>query len=55
MKNTITGPQKKLYMNPVTGSVDTYDGWWYTDIDGNEVNAVDLDEVIEVDENGEEL
>ena len=35
-------------MNEATGSVDTYDGWWYEDEDGNEVNAVDRDEVVEV-------
>ena len=45
----------RVYMNPVTGSVDTYDGWWYEDQDGNSVNAVDRGEVIEVtwDEDGQ--
>lgn len=38
----------KMYMNILTGSVDSYDGWWYPDEDGVEVNAVDLGEVIEV-------
>ena len=38
------------YMNLETGSVDTYDGWWYEDEDGVEVNAVDLGEVEEVQE-----
>ena len=38
------------YMNLATGSVDTYDGWWYEDEDGVEVNAVDLGEVEEVQE-----
>jgi len=37
-----------MYMNPDTGSVDTYDGWYYEDENGEIVNAVDLDEVIEV-------
>jgi hypothetical protein len=41
------------YMNEATGSVDTYDGWWYEDEDGNEVNAVDKGEVVEVEWNGE--
>lgn len=45
----------RVYMNPVTGSVDTYDGWWYEDKDGNQVNAVDKGEVVEVvwDEDGQ--
>ena len=38
----------RVYMNPATGSVDTYDGWWYEDQDGNRVNAVDKGDVIEV-------
>lgn len=37
-----------MYMNPVTGSVDTYDGWWYENEDGEKVNAVDLGEVVAV-------
>jgi len=37
-----------MYMNPDTGSVDTYDEWYYEDENGEIVNAVDLDEVIEV-------
>ena len=44
------------YMNPKTGSVDTYDGWDYVDEEtGETVNAVDRGEVIPVvnNENGE--
>lgn len=42
------------YMNVKTGSVDNYDGWFYVSDDGDEVNAVDLGEVVEVvkDKNG---
>ena len=36
------------YMNVETGSVDDYDGWWYVDEHGEEVNAVDRGEVVEV-------
>lgn len=39
---------EKTYMNIETGSVDTYDGWDYTTEDGEQVNAVDLGEVVEV-------
>lgn len=39
---------EKLYMNPATGSVDSYDGWWYENDSGEKVNAVDLGEVVEV-------
>jgi len=38
----------KMYMNVETGSVDDYDGWWYEDETGTEVNAVDRGEVVEV-------
>lgn len=46
---------KKHYMNISTGSVDTKDGWFYIDDSGNEVNAVDRGEVVEVtlDKNGD--
>jgi hypothetical protein len=44
--------EEKRYMNPETGSIDTYDGWFYKNEDGKEVNAVDLGEVVEVDKNG---
>lgn len=45
----------KFYMNTKTGSVDTYDGWFYVNEAGEEVNAVDLGEAIEVikDANGD--
>ena len=36
---------ERLFMNPKTGSVDTYDGWEYIDENGDTVNAVDLGEV----------
>lgn len=36
------------YMNLETGSVDDYDGWWYVNEYGKEVNAVNLGEVVEV-------
>lgn len=38
----------KQYMNIKTGSIDTYDGWYYTDENGKTVNAVDLGEVEEM-------
>lgn len=41
--------KEKLYMNPKTGSTGEYDDWYYTNQDGEEVNAVDLGEVVEVD------
>lgn len=46
--------KKKTYMNLDTGSVGTYDDWWYENEDGEKVNAADLGEVVEVvkDENG---
>lgn len=37
-----------MYMNEMTGSVDTYDGWWYENEDGEKVNAVDRNEVVAV-------
>jgi hypothetical protein len=47
--------EEKYYMNPHTGSVDTYDGWFYYDeLTGESLSAVDRGEVFEVvkDENG---
>jgi len=38
----------KMYMDIATGSVDTYEGWWYENEEGETVNAVDLGEVVEV-------
>ena len=43
-----TDKHEKIYMNSATGSVDTYDGWWYENDSGETVNAVDLGEVVEV-------
>lgn len=36
------------YMNRKTGSVGTYDDWWYENEEGKTVNAVDLNEVVQV-------
>ena len=44
----------QMYMNIPTGSVDTYEGWWYDELDedgsytGRQVNAVDRGEVVAV-------
>lgn len=46
--------ENTMYMNLETGHVDDYDGWWYVNEYGEEVNAVDLGEVVEVNlQNGE--
>lgn len=37
-----------MYMNVASGSVGDYDDWYYEDMDGREVNAVDLGEVVKV-------
>lgn len=37
-----------MYMNLATGSVGTYESWYYENEDGETVNAVDLGEVVEV-------
>jgi hypothetical protein len=42
-----------MFMNPETGSLDTYDGWNYINEQGQEVNAVDLGEVYEVVRNSD--
>ena len=42
---TVEEAYERLFMNPKTGSVDTYDGWEYIDENGDTVNAVDLGEV----------
>ena len=41
-------PEKQMYMNLSTGSVDQYDGWFYENQSGQMVNAVDLKEVVPV-------
>lgn len=41
------------YMNIATGSVGTYEDWFYENEEGEMVNAVDLDEVVEVEETEE--
>jgi hypothetical protein len=41
--------KESKYMNPATGSVGGYDDWYYTNEDGEEVNAVDRGEVIEIE------
>jgi hypothetical protein len=38
----------RMYMNVATGNVDTYDGWYYEDENGETVNAVERGEVVEV-------
>lgn len=40
--------KEKLYMNIKTGQVANYEGWFYTDEDRRERNAVDRKEVVEV-------
>lgn len=42
---------QETYMNIATGSIDTCDGWWYDNENGERVNAVDLGEVVEVKKN----
>jgi hypothetical protein len=42
-----------MFMHIATGSVDNYDGWSYINENGNEVNAVDLGEVVEVIRNSD--
>ena len=37
--------KEQMYMNVNTGSVDTKDGWDYTDMDGKTRNSVDEGEV----------
>lgn len=37
---------EEMYMNMATGSVGNYDSWWYENAEGEEVNAVDLEEVV---------
>ena len=44
----MTMNSQKFYMNIQTGSVGTYDDWYYENEDGKIINAVDLGEVIEV-------
>lgn len=41
-----------MYMSVFSGSVDSYDGWWYENKNGETVNAVDLGEVVEVISDG---
>jgi len=38
----------QMYMNIQTGSIDYKEGWDYVNELGETVNAVDLDEVVEV-------
>ena len=40
--------KEQMYMNVHTGSVDTRDGWFYETEDGEKVNAVDREEVVDV-------
>ena len=43
-----TSSGEPLYMNPHTGAIGPMDEWDYIDESGNTVNAVDLDEVVQV-------
>lgn len=49
----------EMYMNIETGSLDTYEGWWYYEQDddgaytGKQVNAVERGEVVAVEWDGE--
>ena len=53
IKNEIES-RKTLFMNVKTGRVGiSYDMWFYTDENGELVNAVDLGEVVEVEWNHE--
>ena len=45
MKKGITGSKTGRWS---TGSVDTYDGWWYEGENGEKRNAVDRNEVVAV-------
>jgi hypothetical protein len=46
-------PDEQMYMNPKTGSIETEDGWEYTNEAGETVSAVDLGEVVPVWPDGE--
>ena len=48
-KATNKGTDMKTYMNEKTGSLDTYECWYYDNEEGITVNAVDLGEVVEVE------
>ena len=45
---TIMNTNAKTYMNIETGSTGTYNEWWYENESGDQVNAVDLGEVVEL-------
>ena len=45
-RNSMKKEQK--FMNVETGSVDDYQGWWYKSESGENINAVDQDEVVPV-------
>ena len=45
---TIMNTNAKTYMNTETGSTGTYNEWWYENESGDQVNAVDLGEVVEL-------
>ena len=45
---------EKMYMDIRTGEVGNYDDWFYEDLlTGEEVNAVDRGEVVEVKDDGD--
>jgi hypothetical protein len=45
----MTTKKEQIYMNPLTGSLGTYDEWWFQDESGEWINAVELGEVEEVE------
>ena len=40
--------KEQKFMNVETGSVDDYQGWWYKSESGENINAVDQEEVVPV-------
>ena len=48
MNNRNIEKGEKIYMNTITGAVDKYEDWYYENEEGEQVNAVDLNEVVEV-------
>ena len=38
----------QMYMNVKTGSIDDYNGWFYENRNGEQINAVDQGEVVPV-------
>ena len=53
IKTDKTMHDEAMYMNPVTGSADTYRGWYYENTSGETVNAVARGEVVKVIASGD--